>query len=99
MKFDIYLCKTKKITKSIMRKTCLLAMLLCLTLTTATAQKENNVKRPDTYNYNRGLEELNNNNEKEALNFFLKELENDPKNGYAYSWIAFIYANNAHYGH
>ena len=81
-----------------MRKTCLLAMMLCLALITTTAQNENNVKRPDTYNYNRGLEELNNNNEEEALNYFKKELENDPKNGYAYTWIAIIYAYNAQYG-
>lgn len=81
-----------------MRKTCLLVMMLCLTLTAAVAQKEKNVKRPDTYNYNRGLEELNNNNTEEALNYFKKEVENDPKNGYAYTWMSLIYYYDNQYG-
>ncbi|MCD8296531.1 MAG: tetratricopeptide repeat protein [Prevotella sp.] len=49
------------------------------------------VKRPDTYNYNRGIEELRNGNYKDALDYLNKEIESDPNNGYAYSWMAMIY--------
>lgn len=59
---------------------------------------QNNVKRPDTYNYNRGLEELRNENYEEALNYLNKEVESDPKNGYAYSWIAMIRHSQEEYG-
>lgn len=59
---------------------------------------QSNVKRPDTYNYNRGLEELRNDNYEEALNYLNKEVESDPKNGYAYSWIAMIRHSQKEYG-
>lgn len=59
---------------------------------------QSNVKRPDTYNYNRGLEELRNENYEEALNYLNKEVESDPKNGYAYSWIAMIRHSQEEYG-
>lgn len=59
---------------------------------------QSNVKRPDTYNYNRGLEELRNKNYDEALNYLNKELESNPKNGYAYSWIAMIRQSKEEYG-
>jgi Tfp pilus assembly protein PilF len=51
---------------------------------------QNSNKRPDTYNYNRGLEELRKENYVEALTYLNKEVESDPQNGYAYSWIAMI---------
>ena len=57
-----------------------------------------NVKRPDSYNYNRGIEEMNNNNYDEALNFFNKEVSDNPKNGYAYAWIGTIYAGQGENG-
>ena len=64
----------------------------------ANVYSQNSVKRPDTYNYNRGLEELRNENYSEALNFFNKEIEADKQNGYAYSWIAMIRHTEEEYG-
>lgn len=64
----------------------------------ANVYSQNSVKRPDTYNYNRGLEELRNENYSEALNFFNKEIEADKQNGYAYSWIAMIRHTQEEYG-
>ena len=64
----------------------------------ANVYSQNSVKRPDTYNYNRGLEELRNENYSEALNFFNKEIEADKPNGYAYSWIAMIRHTQEEYG-
>lgn len=64
----------------------------------ANVYSQNSVKRPDTYNYNRGLEELRNENYSEALNFFNKEIEADKQNGYAYSWIAMIRHSQEEYG-
>ena len=59
---------------------------------------QNSNKRPDTYNYNRGLEELRKENYEEALTYLNKEVESDPKNGYAYSWIAMIRHTQEEYG-
>lgn len=64
----------------------------------ANVYSQNSVKRPDTYNYNRGLEELRNENYSESLNFFNKEIEADKQNGYAYSWIAMIRHTQEEYG-
>lgn len=59
---------------------------------------QNSNKRPDTYNFNRGLEELRKENYEEALTYLNKEVESDPKNGYAYSWIAMIRHTQEEYG-
>ena len=69
-----------------------------LALTSEFAYSQNSIKRPDTYNYNRGLEELRNENYDDALIYLNKEVENDPKNGYAYSWIAMIRHTQEEYG-
>ena len=42
------------------------------------------VKRPDSYNYTRGVEAIQNNNMDEGVEFLQKELAENPKNGYAY---------------
>ena len=59
---------------------------------------KDDIKYPETYNFQRGLEALNNNNDSEALNYLKKEVDDNPQNGYAYWLIANIYANNANYG-
>lgn len=56
------------------------------------------VKRPDSYNYNRGLEEMRDEHLDAALNYFNKELEDNPKNGYAFSCIAMIRHAQDEYG-
>ena len=54
--------------------------LLYLCSAHALAQK---VKRPDSYNYTRGVEAIQNNNVEEALKYLNKEVKEYPGNGYA----------------
>lgn len=77
-----------------MRKLLLLAFWCASTIMYA----DDNVKRPDSYNYNRGVEEMNNGNLEEAINYFNKEISDNPKNGYAYAWIGTIYASQGENG-
>lgn len=56
------------------------------------------VKRPDSYNYMRGMEALNEGKTDEATEYFRKEIEANPKNGYAYSWLGSILGSNEEYG-
>lgn len=53
---------------------------------------------PDTYNYNRGVEAIQNNNAEEALEYLNKELEDNPNNGYALAWIATVRKYQEEYG-
>lgn len=76
-----------------MKKTLFTLMLFCCVSLMA---KE--VKRPDTYNYNRGLEAFQNANYAEALDYFQKELRENPKNGYAYFFVSSILADSKEYG-
>lgn len=57
-----------------------------------------NIKRPDTYNYNRGVEAIQKNNAEEALEYLNKELEDNPNNGYALAWIATVRKYQEEYG-
>lgn len=57
-----------------------------------------NIKRPDSYNYNRGVEAIQNNNAEEALEYLNKELEDNPNNGYALAWIATVREYQEEYG-
>ena len=56
------------------------------------------VKRPESYNYQRGLEAMQDEKRQEALDFFNKDLKENPKNGYSYSWIAMLRGQNEEYG-
>lgn len=60
------------------------------------AQK--NVKRPETYNYIRGVEAINNRNPEEALDYLNKEIEENPNNGYAFAWIGVVRDYQSEYG-
>lgn len=54
--------------------------------------------RPETYNYKRGVEAVQNEKSEEALDFFNKDIAENPKNGYSYSWVAWLYLNEEEYG-
>ena len=54
------------------------------------ASMAQNIKRPDSYNYQRGVEAMQNGNTEESLEFFKKDLQENPKNGYSYAWSAII---------
>ena len=71
-----------------------ITMLVCL----GTNAQDSKVKRPDSYNYQRGMEALNKENINEALEYFNKEVADNPKNGYAYSWIAMVRHSKEEYG-
>lgn len=49
-----------------------------------------NIKRPESYNYLRGMEAVQNKNSQEALDYFNRDIADNPKSGYSYSWIAVI---------
>lgn len=56
------------------------------------------IKRPDSSNYSRGLEALQKENAEEALDYFNKEINDNPKNGYAFVWIAMLRDYEKEYG-
>ena len=68
--------------------------LICVT--TLFAQKQ--PQRPSSYNYQRGVEALVDGDITTGLDYLNKELEDNPKNGYAYAWIAAGRASNEEYG-
>lgn len=74
----------------------ILLTILCMLLTVAAFSQKN--KRPDSYNYNRAMEALNNKNDQEALDYLNKDIADNPKNGYAFSWIAMLRLKNEEYG-
>lgn len=54
--------------------------------------------RPTSYNYQRAMEAVNNNDAEEALEYLNKELAENPKNGYAYVWLAMVRDYQDEYG-
>ena len=49
-----------------------------------------NIKRPESYNYQRGREAMQEQKYDEAIEFFNKDIKENPKNGYSFIWIATI---------
>ena len=76
-----------------MRQFILLILVLCSSVMLA-----DNIKRPDSYNYSRGVEAINNNNAEEALDYLNKEINEHPDNGYAFAWIALVRNYNEEFG-
>lgn len=72
-------------------------MALCCVIASQPINAEK-FKRPNTYNYQRGMEALNNYDLEEALDYFNREIKDNPKNGYAYTWIALIQAQDEEFG-
>lgn len=70
-----------------------IVFLVCL----STIQAQN-VKRPETFNYLRGHEALQENKIEEALEYFNKDIQENPKNGYSFAWIATIRERQEEYG-
>lgn len=63
-------------------------------LATVNIFAQDNIKRPDSYNYMRGLEAMDAEKYGDALDYFNKEIQEHPQNGYAYyniSYIRFLY--------
>lgn len=54
-------------------------------------QAQNKSTLPDSYNFRRGLEAFENKEYDDAANYFGKELEDNPKSGYAHYYLAATY--------
>ena len=59
---------------------------------------QDKMNRPTSYNYQRGVEAIQKENPEEALEYLNKEISENPKNGYAFSWIALIRCQQEEYG-
>ena len=73
-------------------------ILLSLLIVCSSVLYADNIKRPDSYNYTRGVEAVLNNNAEEALNYLNKEISEHPDNGYAFMWVALVRNYNEEYG-
>lgn len=76
-----------------MRKILLFLLIVC-----TSALYADNIKRPDSYNYTRGVEAVQKNNTEEALDYLNKEIAEHPDNGYAFVWLAYLRNSNEEYG-
>ena len=56
------------------------------------------VKQPDSYAYTRGIEEYQNGNRQDTLDWFDKELSEHPDNSYANIYLSVIRYGNQEYG-
>lgn len=70
-------------------------LFLILTLVSIHIMAQN---RPETYNFKRGVEAIQNGKEDEALEFFNKDIADNPKNGYSHSWVAWLHLGDKEYG-
>lgn len=71
-------------------KKILLTTLFCLAAMGLQAQK---VKHAETYNYQRGVEAVQNEKYDEGIEYLKKEISADNKNGYAFGWLQAAYLN------
>ena len=56
------------------------------------------VKEPDTYNYRRGVETIREGDAEKGIDLLNREIQEHPKNGYAYLWIGAARGRRAEYG-
>lgn len=59
---------------------------------------QSSVKRPESYNYQRGIEAVQQEKMGEALEYFNKDVGENPKSGYPYMWMSYIYLAYEEYG-
>jgi len=73
-------------------------MIIILGVTLCLVSYAQNVKRPESYNYQRGLEAMQEEKNDEAIDYFNKDLKDNPTNGYSFSWIAHLRLLKQDYG-
>ena len=56
------------------------------------------IKRPNSYNYQRGCESVTNGNYEDGMRYLKLELQENPRNGYAWAWILSIHMNKREFG-
>ena len=71
-------------------KRIILSLVAALMCWAATEAKE--PQQPQSYNYQRGVELIQSGKTDEGIDYLKKELSQDPKNGYAFAWMASAYA-------
>lgn len=72
--------------------------LMVIAMAVSLAMTAQEIERPDSYNYTRGMEAVQNENYDEGIEFLQKELKENPKNGYAYGWLAIGHLSRGEYG-
>ena len=72
--------------------------ILLLFVSISVSADDKKLDRPTSYNYMRGVEAIQNENLEEAIDYFKKDLQENPKNGYSFSWIAMLRAYEEDYG-
>lgn len=75
-----------------------LFLLLLVAISSIATAQDKKTNRPTYYNYLRGVESVQKENTEEALEFFNKDIEENPKNGYSFSWIAMLRLHKKEYG-
>lgn len=73
-------------------------ILLSFLIACSSALYADNIKRPDSYNYTRGIEAIQNNNTEEALKYLNQEISDHPENGYAFAWVALVRVSTEEFG-
>jgi len=81
--------------KMSMKQIIIISAALFLGICQAEAQ---NYKRPETYNYQRGIEAISQDRKDEALEYFIKDSDESPQSGYPYIWMAYLYLTNEENG-
>lgn len=79
-------------------KKSIFAVLFCMVFCFSQDVAGQKNQEPDTYNYRRGVEALQNDKDQEALDYFNKEISENPRDGYAYYYIAVLHFGNNDYG-
>ena len=69
------------------------AAIMCCTMGFAKTPKQ-----PESYNYQRGIELLRSDQIVEGIKYLEKELQQEPKNGYAEAWLAAAYSEKKEKG-
>jgi len=76
----------------------IIVTLLSFFALSVSAQDKYKELRPTSYNYQRGVEAIQKENMSEALDYLNKEIKDNPKNGYAFSWLALLHSQSEEYG-
>lgn len=69
----------------------LLLTILCIMSFFVSALAQDGIKRPDSYEYTKGVQAYNDGDYAKSLEYSEKELQANPKNGYAMVWESGIY--------
>ena len=72
--------------------------IFCMLLCTFSLHAKKEQKLPDSYAFNRGVEAYQEGKNQDALDWFNKEISDNPNNGYAYIYISALRFGNEEYG-